>query len=104
MAFWPFRAHERLNTINLYGDLDDVELVEDIEKQFGICISNGEAEQTLTMGQLEELVQNHLGERADETIWEHLCRIARFHSGHEGPIDRDTTFFASHAKERIRNG
>jgi hypothetical protein len=85
--------------------MDDVELVEDVEQVFGIKLTEIEAKQTTTIGELEQLIRSKLSENGqDDSLWKLLCRIVRDHSGHKGPIDRETTFFAEDAKERMSNG
>lgn len=39
-------------TLNFVGDGDDVDVVHDVERTFGIELTNAEAEQTRTVGQL----------------------------------------------------
>jgi hypothetical protein len=105
MRFWPFAKRDDLNTLHFSGDLDDIEVVEDVEKTFGIKISDAEAGKTFTIGELEALVRSKFKEDdQDDALWKLLCRIARDHSGHKGLIDRETTFFAEHAKTRKSNG
>jgi hypothetical protein len=48
------------NSLNLVGD-DDLDVVRDIERAFGISIQNHEAESTLTVGQLHDLVETKCG-------------------------------------------
>ena len=105
MRLWPFGKRDDLNTLHFTGDFDDVEVIEDIEKVFGIKISDLEAERVITVGELEAQVRLKFVENnQDDALWKLLCRIVRDHSGHKGLIDRETTFFAEHAKTRISNG
>ncbi|MGR3515024.1 MAG: acyl carrier protein [Paracoccaceae bacterium] len=96
---------KRLNTVGLRGDLDDVELVIDVEKTFGVKLNDAEAQSVRTLGDLEALVRTKLTDVAFDPIWALLERIARDHSGSKNPIDRETTFFAQHARPReAQNG
>jgi hypothetical protein len=105
VRLWPFGKGDKLNTVNLSGDMDDIELIEEIERTFGIEISDDEAEMAVTVGELEKLVRSKSNKNTKEdALWELLCRIVSDHSGHKGAIDRATTFFAENAKERQRNG
>ena len=103
--FWPFKRRDKLNTVYLTGDMDDVEILEDIEKTFGIKFLEFEAKNTITVGDLEGLVRSKfLENNKDDALWKLVCRIVRYYSGHKGPIDRETTFFADDAKARMKNG
>ena len=46
--WWPIRPRPRvvarLNTVDLYGDVDDVELVIGIKREFDMTITDAEAE------------------------------------------------------------
>jgi hypothetical protein len=48
------------SSLGLSGDLDDVDLVEDIEAAFGLRFSDDEIERCSTVGHLFELVENKL--------------------------------------------
>lgn len=106
LSIWLFhygkpRVTQRLNTVDLCDDLDDVEMLEDIEKIFGIEIKDREAEKLITMGDLYELVNEKLKPESDfDPIWSLVCQIVREHSGTRDPVDKDTTFFRQFAKER----
>jgi hypothetical protein len=45
------------DSLNLFGDGDDVDVLTDVENTFGIAITDREAETTLTVGQLYDLIQ-----------------------------------------------
>lgn len=106
LSIWLFkygkpRVTQRLNTVDLGDDLDDVEMLEAIEKIFGIEIKDSEAEKLITMGDLYELVNEKLKPESDfDPIWSLVCQIVREHSGSRDPVDKDTTFFPKFAKER----
>jgi len=108
LSIWFFqygrpRVTQRLNTINLGDDLDDVEMLKAIEEIFGLDIKDGEAEKLVTMGDLNELVSEKLNSKADfDPVWALLCQIAREHSGSRDPIDKETTFFPKSAEERTK--
>lgn len=61
------------NSLNLRGDLDDVEAVTWTERTFGISISNEEAEATLTVGQLYDLVEAKCGDEPTEVCLSQLA-------------------------------
>jgi acyl carrier protein len=96
------RITQRLNTINLGDDLDDVEMLMAIEEVFGIEVEDSEAETLISMGDLYELLINKLKLKTNfDPVWALVCQIAREHSGSRDPIDKQTTFFPKFAKERI---
>ncbi|MBR0685464.1 hypothetical protein JQ594_06025 [Bradyrhizobium manausense] len=48
------------DTLNFVGDGDDVDVIYDVERTFGIKLTDAEAEQTWTVGQLYDLIEvNH---------------------------------------------
>jgi len=106
LSIWLFQygkppVTQRLNTVDLGDDLDDVEMLEAIEKIFGIEIKDREAEKLITMGDLYELVNEKLKPESDfDPIWSLVCQIVREYSGSRDPVDKDTTFFPKFAKER----
>ncbi len=54
------------NSLNLAGDGDDVELLAEVERTFGIAISDREAQATLTVGQLCDLIEAKCGRGATQ--------------------------------------
>lgn len=95
------RQQAKLNTLSLYGDLDDVEIVLDIEDTFGITLSDDEVCSVRSVGDMERLIRRKLEDRSDfDAVWALLEYIARIHSGSRDSIDRDTTFYAQDAKPR----
>jgi hypothetical protein len=46
------------DTLNLVGDGDDLDVIFDVERAFGIKLSNGEAEKPVTVGQLYDLIES----------------------------------------------
>lgn len=92
---------QRLNTVGLVGDMDDVDILEAIEEAFGIKIGDEEAEKLESVGNLCNLVKAKVRSNSDfDPIWELVCQIVREQSGTRGAIDKETTFFSEHAKER----
>jgi hypothetical protein len=53
------------DSIGLTGDLDDVEILRGVEELFGIKVTDREAEQTLTVGQLYDLIESKTGGKTD---------------------------------------
>ena len=95
------RVTQRLNTIDLGDDLDDVEMLMAIEETFGIKIEDEEAEKLVTVGNLYHLVTKKLEHKTEfDPIWALVCQISREHSGSRDPIDKNTTFFPKFAEQR----
>lgn len=89
----------------MVGNMDDVELLIDVERTFGITITDEVAQSTITVGDLEKAVVAELAKNpAPDLLWALILRIVRNHSGHKGHIDRETTFFAERAKRRNPDG
>jgi len=53
------------NSLNLAGDGDEDHIVADVERAFGISISDHEAHETLTVGQLYDLIESKTGGKTD---------------------------------------
>ncbi len=100
---WPFhprpRVVARFNTVDLGADLESVELLMGIEAKFAIKFTDAEAEATLTVGDLCDLVVAKTGLSFDQA-WPEVVRITRENSGCDAPIDQRTAFFAIHAEPR----
>lgn len=78
-ALFP-RKNPRPN-IGLYGDLDDVECLEDVERQFSLQFTDEEAAAVTTV---DALYQALLAKRPDldrEAAWKELARILAAHGG-----------------------
>lgn len=45
------------DTLDLVGDGDDVDVIQDVERAFGIKLTDAEAERLLTVGQLHDLIE-----------------------------------------------
>ncbi|TYL91434.1 acyl carrier protein [Bradyrhizobium rifense] len=45
------------DTLNFVGDGDDVDVIYNVERTFGIKLTDAEAEQTRTVGQLYDLIE-----------------------------------------------
>jgi hypothetical protein len=50
------------SSLGLAGDLDDVDLIEDVEEAFGVRLADDEIERCSTVGQLFELIEARLPE------------------------------------------
>ncbi len=94
------RVTKSLNTLDLHGDLDDVELIMDVEETFGIKFEKSEIAELVTVGQVEDLVRRKVADRKSDFVWMLVERIAREHSGSRHGIDRSTTFFRKFAQPR----
>jgi hypothetical protein len=102
---WFFGSRLKLNTVNLVGDNDDTEILREAESLFDIKITDEEAEAIVTIGEFERLIASKISqETKDDLAWRLICRIVRDTSGHRGIIDRNTTFFATDAEARLKNG
>lgn len=96
------RVTQKFNTVNLVGDGDDIDVLEEIEKISGIKFQDAEAEKVITVGNLYDLVKEKTETRPDfDPLWEFVSRIVRDVSCSKDPIDRETAFFREHAKERL---
>jgi len=101
VTIWPIKASAHLNTLNLGGDGDEVDLLEDVERNFSIRFQQKDVEELVSMGDLEALVALKRGRYpASGEDWERLGRIAREHLGNPGRIDRKTTLFVKFAQPR----
>ncbi len=101
--FGQRRQQTKLNTLALFGNLDEVEILQDIETTFGIRFSDSEAEALLTVGDLEAAIREKLMERPDfDPVWALVEYISRTHSNSRHDINQDTTFFAHDPKTRER--
>ena len=97
-----FNKDRNLNTVGLHGDLDDVELLQEIEELFKIKISDEEAAEVVTVGQLYDLVKaKFTGTPNVDPIWEmvRLC-VTQYGEPRLMRVNKSTTFFAKDAKER----
>ena len=108
---WPFSARKTgLNHMEFVGDGDDVDAVQIVETEFGITITNPEAEAILSVYDLFKLAWSRIpdtdkrGEFLELTVWHQLCAVLRSINGYAGMIDLETTFFAEHAKARKHHG
>lgn len=87
--------------MDLGDDLDDVEMLQAIEKICGIEIHENETVTLVTVGELYDLVRRKLESKTEfDPIWQLVCQIVREHPGSKDAIDRGTTFFQKYAKER----
>ncbi|UWQ14915.1 hypothetical protein K3556_03200 [Aliiroseovarius sp. M344] len=100
LGFFRSRRQKALNSLDLYGDLDEVEILIAIEDAFGIQVSDDEAQTMITMGDLETVVRQKLeGHPEFDPIWALLVTIAEHHSGSKATINRETTFLSSESKK-----
>jgi hypothetical protein len=58
-----------LDTLNLSGDLDDVDMLCDVERRFSITVTNAEAAQLYTAGQLHDLIERKYADAG----WTRAC-------------------------------
>lgn len=94
----------KANSLDLWGDGDEVEMIEAIERAYAISFEKAEAEQLVTMGQLFDLVKSKVGKQGaktitDDALWAGLVKHA--HDAGADPrraVDRNTTFFSRNAE------
>ncbi|PLP57920.1 hypothetical protein CYK37_17010 [Mesorhizobium loti] len=94
----------KANSLGLWGDGDEIEMIEAIERAYAISFEKVEAEQLTTMGQLFDLVKSKIGRGgaaavADDALWTGLLKYA--HDAGADPrraVDRNTTFFSRNAE------
>jgi hypothetical protein len=58
-----------LDTLNLSGDLDDVEMLGDVERRFSITVTDAEAARLYTAGQLHDLIERKYADAG----WTQAC-------------------------------
>lgn len=101
---WPFnrqKVTERLNTVNIGDDLDDVELLMAVEEAFQVHIRDCEAKDLVNIGDLYKLVKSKMPtDGSVDPAWELIVTLVRSYSGSKSPIDQETTFFPKYAKPR----
>jgi len=101
---WPFnrqKVTERLNTVDLGDDLDDVDLLLAVEDTFQIHINDCEAEDLVSVGDLYKLVKSKMpSDNSVDPAWELVVTLVRYYSGSQSPINQETTFFPKFAKPR----
>jgi hypothetical protein len=89
------------NSFYLVGDGDELQLVEIIERFYGLTFPPEELRDVATFGQLFDVVVRMRQLRGDEfntrDTWNELVEIVVGFSGHRASVDRDTTFIASWA-------
>jgi len=96
--FWTLPIHTwgRPNpkpNAGIWGDLDDVELVIELEKHFEIKIADEESEATQTLGQMQDLLVAKRPDLNEQIIWRDLCRItSEIGNGKADEYTRDTMF------------
>ncbi|WP_395541233.1 hypothetical protein [Neotabrizicola sp. sgz301269] len=76
-ALFP-RKNSRPN-IGLYGDLDDVECLEDVERQFSVRFTDEEAEAVTTVGSFYQALLAKRPDLDQEPAWNELAQILALH-------------------------
>ena len=81
--------------------MDGIELVDAVEAHFGIKLDDAETEFVFTVGQLYDLIQEKAASLPDFDLeWDAYLNFIRSQTGSKDDIDRETAFFAEHAKPR----
>lgn len=97
-------SSRKANSLDLWGDGDEIEMIEAIERAYAISFEKAEAEQLVTMGQLFDLVKSKLGNQGagaitDDALWSELVKHARDAGADpRRAVDRNTTFFSRNAE------
>ena len=95
---------QEATSLGLWGDGDEIEMIEAIERTYSISFETVEAEQLVTMGQLFDLVKSKIGKQgaetiADDALWTELVKHARDAGADpRQAVDRNTTFFCRNAE------
>ncbi len=80
--------------IGLYGDLDDVRLLEDLEQKFEIEISDEKATAISNVGDLFECISGELTKKGAKLSWQEFIKVLEPHSCIPiSQIQRETEFF-----------
>ena len=96
---------QKLDSLYLGGDGDEVDLVEDIERVLEVKFEREDLETIETFGDLEGLAKRHGADRQPDLLLKLIAEIARAHTGHQEPISRHTTFFPNSPLTReMRHG
>ncbi len=89
--FWG-RPNPKPNA-GIWGDLDDVELIEAVEAFFEITLSDKDAEALETLGDMQDLLTSRKPDMPEDVIWHELCRItSAIGNGKADEYTRDTMF------------
>ncbi|MFI0843330.1 hypothetical protein [Mesorhizobium sp. IMUNJ 23232] len=96
-------ATRRKNSLYLVGDGDDDDLIDAIDKHFGVLIRSSKVLPLITVGDLSDEIAEQLRTKPNREIdtqglWNELCRIVVRETGCTAQIDRATTFISSDAK------
>jgi hypothetical protein len=95
LRYWFFPRTNSHPNIGMLGDLDDVELLEEVEKHFGIRFSDQEAEQVRTVGAFFELCLSKAAVKDRPTAWaEYATILAAYGTVPAEQIDPSMQFFA----------
>jgi hypothetical protein len=96
LRYWFFPRKNPHPNIGMLGDLDDVEVLQDVEKHFGIRFSDQEAEQLRTVGDFFEQCIAKASGADRETAWTEFTTIlAAYGTVPAGKIDPAMEFFAN---------
>lgn len=98
---WGYGRARNVNTVNLFGDLDEVELVKEVERAFGVSFGGSELESLATVGDMEVLLRNKIAMQGQiDLVWPLLKLIVENYSRPRGRgINRESTFFAVQARK-----
>jgi hypothetical protein len=94
LRWWFFPQKNPRPNIGMFGDLDDVELLQEVEKSYGINFSDQEAEKMRTVGDFYQLAVAKAGVQGGEITWTEFARIlASYGTVSAEDIDPGMEFF-----------
>lgn len=89
------RRMEDEDTLDLHpGELDDIAILRAAEESFGIAIPDAAAAALYNVGDLADLIAELAPDTDAATAMVGLRRIISDVTEHDGPVTRETTFFA----------
>ena len=93
--FGFFGKRETRNTLDLLGDGDEVDLLQESEEVFGVRFEQEDVADLVNLGQLRDLIGRKLdGAPNFDPVWALLLRVVREHTRIRGSLDRETTLIS----------
>lgn len=93
------------HSLHMVGDGDDLDVIVDVERTFGISILESEAEATRTVGELHQLIERHCAGRTETCLAQiafHRLRTAVVSLGARTPTTPSTPITVLHELENGR--
>jgi hypothetical protein len=96
LRYWFFPQKNPRPNIGMFGDGDDVELLQEVEKSYGICFSDEEAEKMRTVGDFYECAVSKASVQGREIKWVEFARVlASYGTVSAAEIDPAMEFFVN---------